>query len=162
MLEQLTGAARVFGRYEVTLLESTQGAQGNVLEVSDGRGNQVEGAGCERWQRLLIAAHGAHLVTPRSLVRMKLTRYCTSGKAGSSFSMRARALGMVRPSRNRILQAVRKAACASAGTPLRSRPTLFTVLVVQGLPSTIINGGTSCGTLEPPPTIDIFPMRMNW
>ena len=52
------------------------------------------------------------------------------------------------------------AACSS-DTPLRSRPTLLMVRVCPGLPSTSMNGGTSCTTFEQPPMIDILPMRQN-
>ena len=40
-------------------------------------------------------------------------------------------------------------------------PTLLMVRVSPGLPSTIMNGGTSCTIFEQPPIMDIFPMRQN-
>jgi hypothetical protein len=40
-------------------------------------------------------------------------------------------------------------------------PILLTVRVSAGLPSAIMNGGTSCTTFEQPPIIANFPMRQN-
>ncbi len=56
MIEKLLGLARVFTGDQVDAFQHAQGAQGDVLEVADGRGNEVE-----RWagiERLGFDGHG--------------------------------------------------------------------------------------------------------
>ena len=50
---------------------------------------------------------------------------------------------------------------ASSEMPLRSSPILLMVRVSAGLPSTIMNGATSCRIFEQPPIIENLPMRQN-
>ncbi len=64
-----------------------------------------------RWKSCLIKSE-PHLLMPRLLALVNSTRCCTSGNGGNSASMSAKAFGMVSPSRNKILYAFLKAACA--------------------------------------------------
>ena len=50
MLEEAAGAPGIFGRNHVALFESADRSEGHVLQVANGRGNQVEGSRGERWQ----------------------------------------------------------------------------------------------------------------
>lgn len=50
VLEELTGVTGVLGGDEVAVAEDAEGAQGDVLEVPDGSGDEVERAGGERWR----------------------------------------------------------------------------------------------------------------
>ena len=55
MFQQLPRAARVLRRHHVALPQHAQGAQRDVLQVADGRGNQIERAGNQRRRRLVHA-----------------------------------------------------------------------------------------------------------
>ena len=57
MLEQLSGAARVFGGDHVALAQDAQRAQRDVLQVDNRRGDEVMRAGSERRQC------GVHVLT---------------------------------------------------------------------------------------------------
>ena len=50
MFEQLSRVARVLGGDHVAFLQYAQRVQGDVLEVADGRGDQIKRARHERWQ----------------------------------------------------------------------------------------------------------------
>ena len=50
MFQQLPGSPRVLRRDHVAVFEGPQSAQRDVLQIADRRGDQVKGAGLERWQ----------------------------------------------------------------------------------------------------------------
>ena len=50
MFQQLSRVARVLGGDHVAFLQDAQCAQGDVLEVADGRGDQIKRARHERWR----------------------------------------------------------------------------------------------------------------
>ena len=45
MVEELLGLARVFARNFVDRTQNAEGAQGDVLEVADGSGDEIEAGG---------------------------------------------------------------------------------------------------------------------
>ena len=55
MFQQLPGPPRIFGRNDVTLLEGPQRPEGDVLQVPDGRRDQVECARRKLWK---VFVHG--------------------------------------------------------------------------------------------------------
>ena len=57
MFQQLPGVARILGGDDVALAQHTQRAQRDVLEVANGRGNQIQGARCQ-WRQC-----GVHALT---------------------------------------------------------------------------------------------------
>ncbi len=50
VLQELAGVAGILGGDEVALAEDAEGAQGDILEVPDGGGDEVQRAGGKRWR----------------------------------------------------------------------------------------------------------------
>ena len=98
---------------------------------------------------------------PRSLVRTKLTRCWTSGSGGNSFSICASALGSGQPCAKENLVSLAQGGLRFLGNAIPFQPDFVDGARRAGLPSAIMNGGTSCTTLEQPPIIASFPTRQN-
>ena len=101
-------------------------------------------------------------VAPARKLLINATSAAASGLCAASSSIAERAWSSVRPSRYSSLGICLTAALRPALKSRRRNPITLNPRTVIGLPSTSMNGGTSCDTALAKPTIACAPIFTNW